>query len=390
MPVNNYSDTDLCVKCGLCLPHCPTYQLTHNENESPRGRLSLIQAWANGDLEQTPTLTQHIENCLTCRTCESMCPAQVPYAQLVNDFRAETKVATNGTTKLAKIILTSNKRTLLNTLLRVFNKIPLTHYLLPSLSRFIPEKVHPNKLAAYYPAINSDTIKTKDHIALFTGCANALFDAKTLTDAIRVLQHCGFNVSVPREQVCCGALDLHAGDKQAYEKLAQTNRQVFDAGNYDAIVSIASGCGNSLSEYAPKTQTKVVDISEFIAPHITALKLNPQNRTAWLHTPCTLKFASPKSSAVKQALSNIQGLSLNTFNTQQACCGAAGLHMISQPQTAKNLLQPIVEQAKQQPADYLLTSNIGCALHISAGLKEAGLSTNVIHPVSLIAQQLEN
>ncbi|MGB1427236.1 MAG: 4Fe-4S dicluster domain-containing protein, partial [Cycloclasticus sp.] len=71
-----FSDVDLCVKCGLCLPHCPTYTLSQNENESPRGRLALIQGWSEGQLELSDTLTQHIDNCLTCRACEKMCPAQ--------------------------------------------------------------------------------------------------------------------------------------------------------------------------------------------------------------------------------------------------------------------------------------------------------------------------
>ncbi|MCI0653833.1 MAG: 4Fe-4S dicluster domain-containing protein, partial [Methylococcaceae bacterium] len=76
------------MKCGLCVPHCPTYRKTLDENESPRGRISLIQAWSTGGLEDTPSLRRHLDNCLLCRTCENLCPAQVPYSRLLDNFRS--------------------------------------------------------------------------------------------------------------------------------------------------------------------------------------------------------------------------------------------------------------------------------------------------------------
>lgn len=102
---------DSCVKCGICAPHCPTYTHTQNENESPRGRIALIQAWAGGHLGITDNLLNHIDNCLLCRACEKACPAVVPYGKLIDDFRAEIheEQSTPITVKIVKSIAESKR-----------------------------------------------------------------------------------------------------------------------------------------------------------------------------------------------------------------------------------------------------------------------------------------
>ncbi|ORU90390.1 MAG: hypothetical protein A6F71_05340 [Cycloclasticus sp. symbiont of Poecilosclerida sp. M] len=345
-----------------------------------------MQAWANADLELSPTLRKHIDSCLTCRACESMCPALVPYGQLVNEFRSATNAKTSSLSLIIKKTLTSRHIWLSKTLLRVYHSSGLSKLLFRRLAKFSGNQSNPGGFATHYSANG----EKKGQVALFTGCASTLFDNKTLADAITVLQRCGFDVDLPSQQVCCGALDLHAGDKKVYRAFASQNKQAFDASAYDAIVSVASGCGSTLLEYQPKTNAQVVDISQFIEPYIATLDLRPLASTAWVHTPCTLKHVFPKNNAVADNLSYIEGLKLNLFDKNQVCCGSAGLYMISHPETSEALLNLTLGVIKTQPTNYLLTSNIGCALHINAGLNDAGLNTQVLHPVSLLAQQLKD
>ena len=384
-----FSDTDLCVKCGLCLPSCPTYSLSKNEAESPRGRLALIQGWAEGRLEATNTLTEHIDNCLTCRACEQMCPAKVPYARLVNDFRSETASANNN--KLSELErslikrLTGQHRKSLNGLLRFYQKTGL--YRLPlRLNDYLPSKASANHFNKTYPSLAPTKVGL---VALFTGCASEVIDSKTLKDALFLLQHCGFEVSIPQNQHCCGAIDLHAGNKNQALKLAQNNQTAFSDKHYDAVITVASGCGSTLLEYDQPISKKVVDISDFIAPYLSSHSFKPLKASAWLHTPCTLKNVQSSGTDIADLLLNITELTVHSFNSQQKCCGAAGTYMLTHKEAANALREQTLTPIKQQTTDYLLTSNVGCAMHMHAGLKQAGLNTTTLHPVSLLAQQLE-
>jgi glycolate oxidase iron-sulfur subunit len=384
-----FADTDLCVKCGLCLPYCPTYTLTKNENESPRGRLALIQGWSEGQLEATNKLTQYIDNCLTCRACERMCPAQVPYAQLVNNFRSET--ASSNNKKLNWIerfsinYLTGQHRKGLNSLLRCYQKMGLNKLPL-RLNSYLPKKVFANHLNETYPSL---ALKKQGHVALFTGCATEIVDSKTLKDSLFLLQHCGFDITIPKNQSCCGAIDLHAGNKARAFELAQNNQLAFSSNDYDAIITVASGCGATLAEYDSYIAPKTTDINDFIAPYLSALTFNPLAASAWLHTPCTLKNVQSKGTDISVALSAIGELDIKQFDDNQHCCGSAGKYMLTHKETADALREKTLAPLKKQPTNYLLSSNIGCAMHLRAGLKQAGLNTEVLHPVSLLAQQLK-
>jgi glycolate oxidase iron-sulfur subunit len=254
------ANADLCVKCGLCLPHCPTYNKTQNENESPRGRIALIQAWAGNHLEASKKLIEHIGNCLLCRSCEQVCPAEVPYGKLVNDFREQIKDERESTLAVSLLKTVSHNK-IANRMaqlgLRFYQSFALqktARFLklpgllrLGTMDRLLPEdqKTAAMPLATYYPATGA----VKGNIGLFTGCMGALLDQQTITAAIKVLNAVGFNVSVPEQQTCCGALALHDGDKKTFEQLAAINCSAFSGSNLDAIVTIASGCGGQLQEY---------------------------------------------------------------------------------------------------------------------------------------------
>lgn len=398
------SKTNLCVKCGLCLPHCPTYNKTQNENESPRGRIALIQAWANKDLTGSEKLQSHIDNCLLCRSCEKVCPAQVPYGQIVDDFRntiQSTKKSSLDVTLLKSIAHDKKLSHVAQFLLKNYQSSSLQKtarflklakiFKLDKIERLISDKPIANQLVElknYYPA----KLDIKGDVGLFAGCMGSLLDRETLYSAISLLNYAGFNVHIPDAQTCCGALDLHNGDKATARQLETVNQQLFANKEWLAIISIASGCGSQLLAYQDTGfADKVCDISQFlIDQRITFRTLSALNSTVLLHTPCSLRNIMNEELGAFNLLKQIPGIKIKAMTNNIKCCGSAGSYMLQHAEMAESLVDDLINEVisyKQKP-EYLLTSNIGCALHISARLAERNVELELIHPVTLIARQL--
>ncbi len=394
------ADADICVKCGLCLPHCPTYTKTQNENESPRGRIALIQAWAGGHLPASDKRIEHIDNCLLCRSCEKVCPAVVPYGRLIDGFRghiygqrrpalAVSLLKTVSHNKTINRLAQSGLRTYRSSRLQKTARwLRLPKLLrLASIDRLLPDADNHNQqsLKTYYAATGPVT----GTVGLFTGCMGALLDKETVLAAIKVLTAVGYNVSLPEQQTCCGALDLHDGDQETAARLETINCSAFYERNLDAIVTIASGCGGQLQEYGQREfADKVVDISRFLSDCNLGEQLTPLTASVCLHTPCSLKNVMREEQGALKLLQQVPGLTIKALPEATPCCGSAGSYMLRHPQMAQALLGDLLEAALKTSPDYLVSSNIGCALHIAAGLREQGIAMEVIHPIVLIARQL--
>lgn len=397
---NLLSDTDTCVKCGLCLPYCPTYTKTQNENESPRGRIALMEAWAGGQLPLSKKLLGHIDNCLLCRACEKICPAAVPYGRVVDNFRALSHEKNHDSFSLSVLKTVSHHKNfnkLVQSGLKVYQtgrlqttvqKLKLPGFFgVEKLDRLLPDFSESIPLAEYYPA----TTAVKANVGLFIGCMGSLFDFETVSSAIKVLTASGFNVIVPKNQACCGALATHGGDSQTAEHLAKTNCDAFVYAELDAIVSIASGCGGHLQEYKQnKFADKVIDISQFLSQFADlGNQLNPLNASVCLHTPCSLKNVMREEKGAYSLLQQIPDIKITSLPETTHCCGAAGSYVLEHPKMAEVLLDDLLAAVLKTEADYLVSSNIGCILHSAAGLRTRGVSREVLHPVVLVARQLK-
>ncbi|MDD2723580.1 MAG: (Fe-S)-binding protein [Methylovulum sp.] len=393
-------DADLCVKCGLCLPHCPTYTHTQNENESPRGRIALIQAWAGQKLASSEKLVEHIDNCLLCRSCERVCPAVVPYSRLIDNFRNQIQTGRKSSVRVSlikKVAHNQNARRLLQKSLRFYQtshlqssarwlKLPQLLGFQP-IERLLPETKQPAVLANFYPASG----EKHGNVGLFVGCMGAWLDQKTIHAAIQVLTTVGCDVYLPKQQTCCGALALHDGDQTIAAQLAEDNVRSFGGLELDAIISIASGCGSQLREYSNSGFAgKVMDISQFLSQFASDLskRLKPLPKTVCVHTPCSLKNVLRSEQSVFKLLGQIPGLTLAPLPETVQCCGSAGSYMLDHPKMAQTLLNDVLESVLQKQPDILVSSNMGCALHIAAGLRERGIKLDVVHPVVLVAGQL--
>lgn len=398
-PEQLLSEADRCVKCGLCLPHCPTYGFTQNEAESPRGRIALIQGLATGQLANSPRLHTHLDHCLGCRACEQACPSGVRYGQLLDGTRAQ-QAKHQGKLRRYALNLLSNPRalragaTLLSLVprrMRPALTYPFGQGMPRRLGNLLPAIARPIHWRSRYPAKGP----SQGRVALFTGCISQITDQGALTATIRLLNHLGKDVVIPRDQGCCGALHQHGGDPSTAQQMAQQNQAAFHDQGLEAIISTASGCGAQLKEYAQILDgsdlgTAVHDTSSYLCtlPWPTALPLRPLPKRVAIHDPCSLRNTLGTAEAPYQLLRQIPDIEVMTLPGNASCCGAGGINLLTQPAMADGLRAGKLDALRELQAEILVTSNTSCALHLAAGIREAGLSIEVAHPVELLARQL--
>ncbi len=401
---------DQCVMCGMCLPACPTYQLTLNEAESPRGRISLIQALLRHKLALDETLGQHLDSCLTCRACEAICPSGVPYGRLIDGVRIIQREASKKPDwrmeKLLETTAAPEKLRAAGKMLRLAQWSGADKLLRAGLSlagkEDLWQEMIPARLPAHQPwdGVYPAQGAKQGTVALFTGCIADLVDQQTLRDTLTLLTRCGYEVIVPKAQTCCGALHTHAGDIERGRQLAAQNLAAFDPGTVDAIVFAATGCGAHLVDYgrfepddarARAFAAKTIDAMAFLQQHgLTELTFKPLPRRIAIHTPCTQRNALKQAQLPFTLLARIPEAELIALPGNEVCCGAAGSYMLEHPQTANALRAQKLQALAATAPDLLVTSNIGCGLHLQAGLTQQGRELEILHPLSLLARQLSS
>ncbi len=378
---------DRCVKCGMCLPECPTYRLSSDENESPRGRLALIEGLADGRLKPDTAVRRHLDNCLTCRRCEAVCPSGVEYGSLVEYARAE--LAPGKPRRWLKLLQEPRlmrwagqaAQLLPSTLSKPLGPLHRLHLLGNSLvgGGRPPRPGH----------LDATSRPIKGRVGLLLGCATSAKQGTALSAAVLLLRYCGFDVEIPADQGCCGALAQHAGDVTTAKRQAEALQRAFPRG-LDAVISIASGCGVHIEGHASPIQLPHRDICEFLLTEseLTADDFRPLDVAVLAHTPCTMANVYKGGNWSQALLSKIPGVSVEPLGVAGQCCGSAGDYMLRHPAIADILRRPLLDQALAHPTAPITTTNIGCAMHISAGLLERGTQREVLHPVELLARQL--
>jgi glycolate oxidase iron-sulfur subunit len=377
-------EADRCVACGLCLPHCPTYRKTGSEADSPRGRIQLMRAVAQEILPNNDRFKEHIDLCLSCRSCESACPNSVNYGALVDTTRSLYVKKPSLALNLAKPFIRSCSLARLITwplwLIQQLKLKPLLQALL-SQTKILPVIEKPVNWKTIYPA----TEKHKGAVSLFLGCASSALDSQTLNASIHVLNRLGFDVHVPASQTCCGSIARQAGDGEEASRLINTNSASFDNGL--PILTSASGCGAGLKDYLPAH--KVQDISAFLmACDWSDAKVAPLKQRIFVQDPCTLRNVFKSQQAVYSLLKLIPEADIQALPGNSQCCGGAGAYAINQREMAAVLLDDKLNAIVSSEATILATSNIGCSLHIASGLREKNLTVSVMHPIQIIAGQM--
>lgn len=411
---------DQCVKCGLCLQHCPTYRLLQQEADSPRGRIALIEALHSGALEPTPELIGHLERCLLCRACEAYCPAKVEYS-LIMDMARETLFSTPSNPnrppwkvrmltlslsaspwflKLSGHLVSLYQRSGLQWLVRKTRVSAL--FGLADYEAILPPPSDKSTLTVSKCASTTpSTPVIKRPIAIFNGCMGEMLDRDTVQAAKRLLRALGYEPAIIKTQQCCGALALHHGDAERARRLARENIRAFSATDAP-IVFLATGCGILLKEYAQLFNTttdseeaqsfadRCVEICDFIAQHpqFEQLKFHSLPARIAVHTPCSLRNVLKCEASVTHLLARIPEAAQIPLPSNDLCCGAAGSYMLTQPTLSQSLLSYKIDDLQHIAPDILVSSNIGCLLHMQAGMIKAGTPIKCLHPIALLANQL--
>jgi glycolate oxidase iron-sulfur subunit len=401
-PAFPLADADKCVKCALCLPHCPTYRVSKDEGESPRGRIALMQGLVTGKLELTPRVEAHLDQCLACRACEAVCPAEVPYGKLIDAGRAEMRRRGHGEPWIARHFarhMRSNfQRRMVQRFLWWFDRSGITGFTLKHgpaqlrrLIRLLPVVPKPRRWErAYEPRKSSGT-----SVSLFLGCVADIAQPQVTASAIAVLNAIGVEVLIPGSQGCCGALDQHAGRAEEAAKLARRNLAAFTGDT--PILGSASGCTASLKEYtqvagpdAAGFSGRVQDIGSYLASHkiLPKIEFKPWSALALVQAPCTQRNVLKTEKSAFDLMKLIPGLKVKAIPASLGCCGAAGSYMLTEPEKADAFADAYADYIKQHQAAVLITSNVGCALHLRAALVRVGVRIPVLHPIEVLALQL--
>ncbi|NOY73815.1 MAG: (Fe-S)-binding protein [Gammaproteobacteria bacterium] len=398
-------ELDRCVMCGLCSEYCATYKMTNLEAESPRGRLALMNGLWNNKLQADTPLRQHLDHCLGCRACEAVCPSQVNYGYLLDQTRTHLGQDKNKIPLYVINLLAQSGYSI-----HFFFKFLrfAQHLKLPSLARktgllqafklerleqYLPSLQHrPKWKSVYYPKK-----KPGARVGLFLGCIAQEVDHQTLSASIRLLTKLGYEVHIPRSQNCCGALHLHTGHAKSANKLAQNNYNCFSKSGIQTILSIASGCTTTLAEplyFSSKKEAnqkktfRIRDISHFLLAEnrLTTNLFAPLAKQIAVHDPCSLRNVLKQQQAPYELLKLIPEIKLSELPNNQHCCGAAGTHMLTHPEKAD-----LLRASKLLTLDniqIIATSNIGCALHLAAGLPPHHNHIEVLHPITILERQL--
>ena len=367
-----------CVHCGFCLPTCPTYELWHEEMDSPRGRIWLMKATVEGTLELDRTVAEHFDRCLGCMACLTSCPSGVRYDRLIElaRERVEKEVPRPARERamraLVFAVLPHPKRT----------RLALRFAALPAPGPFRPLKeLAPRWREAVSPP--ASTPAQGERIAragLLTGCVQSVLFGEVNRATARVLSAYGYEVAAPYGG-CCGALALHAGRREQGLDLARRAEAAFAAAGADVIVTNAAGCGSHLKEAG--LDLEVVDVHEALARG-RAPELHPLARRVAFQEPCHLGHAQRVRDEPRSLLRSIPGLELVEPAEQELCCGSAGIYNLVQPDAARTLGDRKAGNVLAVEPDIYVSANPGCLLQVSAALRRAGRPLPAAHPVELI------
>ena len=365
-----------CVHCGFCNATCPTYQLTGDELDGPRGRIYLIKQVLEGNAP-TERTQLHLDRCLTCRACETTCPSGVDYHRLLDTGR--------------ELVEQAVPRTLRARFMRRALRL-----ILPWPGRFTPllrtgqllRPVLPAALKRHIPARrkNNQLPPARQHarsMLLLTGCVQPALAPQINTATIRVLDALGIHTLTGSSSGCCGAVSHHLG---ATEEARDFMRRNIDAWwpaieqGTEAIVITASGCAPMVKDYgqllatdatwadkAKRVSELAKDISEIMAGEtLTGILKRPAGKLKIaFHSPCTLQHAQRINGTVEQLLDQA-GYDLTTVANSHLCCGSAGTYSILQPAMATTLRDNKLATLQAGQPDMIATANIGCLTHMAS------------------------
>ncbi|WP_243298893.1 (Fe-S)-binding protein [Bacillus litorisediminis] len=411
-----------CMRCGFCLPACPTYiQTGYDETHSPRGRIALIKAVRDGMIQWDDDVEHSLNVCLGCRACEPACPAGVQYGHILENAREViNEVTPKGLLEktvrnvaFGHLFNDKSKMSKATGLLRFYqasglqkaarkigflNLFPETMRQMETVLPKVPKQKEWKDRASLFPAIG----KKKATVAFFTGCLMDTMFTGTNNSTISLLQKAGCDVWIPEQQACCGALHAHSGEKNNAALLAKQNIEAFESIEADYIVNNAGGCGAFLYDYpfvlmkepewkerAMVFQAKIIDISSLLTKlEFNQLKLRANYHiTVTYQDSCHLRNVTKVIEQPRQLICSIENVDFIELEGADSCCGSAGIYNLIESKMSMKILDDKMEKVKKTNAAVIVTSNPGCLLQMKLGIERAGLSDKMraVHLVDFLS-----
>ena len=404
-----------CVHCGFCLQTCPTYTLWGKEQDSPRGRIHLMNMAIEGEAELTDLYVSHFDHCLGCLACTTTCPSGIKYGNLIEAMRGQVErqyrrplheralrrmiaAVFSRPSRMRKLLLPLRAYQQLG-LQRVARALRLTSLLprsLRAMEQMLPDLSGHDTAVILPPRIPAQGEKRRT-VALLTGCVQSVFMGQVNAATARVLAAEGCEILVPSDQGCCGALHKDLGQEHDAMDSARRLIDQFEGLPVDTIVVNAAGCGAALKDYgyllrddpsyrdrAIAFSAKCKDVSELLAELKPRAPRHPIPLRVAFHDPCHLQHAQGLREQPRAMLRAIPELQLLEISEAALCCGSAGLYGLVQPETAHQLGQRKVEKIVATSAQAVVTGNPGCQLQIQALLNETKQPLPVMHYMELL------
>ncbi|MEL6555213.1 MAG: (Fe-S)-binding protein [Cyanobacteria bacterium J06621_11] len=409
---------DACVHCGFCLPTCPSYRVLGKENDSPRGRIYLMDAINKGEAPLSPTSIKHFDSCLGCLACTTACPSGVKYDELIATVRPQIQRQYDRPwpQKAIRQLIFSlfpypDRIRLLLAPLALYQKLGVSALVKSSglLKRFSPslaamESLLPLVTSQCFSDNLPEQIPAKGEkryrVGMILGCVQRVFFSDVNEATARVLSANGCEIVIPRSQGCCSALPEHQGETSQAQALARQMIDSFDKTDVDYVIINAAGCGHTLKEYghiladdpeyaqkAKAFAAKVRDVQEFLAEVGLTAKLHPlqdEPLVTVYQDACHLLHGQKISRQPRQILEQIPGITLREPLDAALCCGSAGVYNMLQPDVAEELGNMKATNLVNTGATLIASSNPGCSLQIKQSLEKQGKTIMLKHPMQLL------
>ncbi len=418
LDVHDYGDVLQCMRCGSCLPTCPTYRTDAVETQSPRGRVAMIKAVIDGNLAPAEEFVEHMYHCLDCRNCQTVCPAGVKVGELVLEARHRIEEclpqpaikrymlqnAIRDQRKLSRYLapLRAYQYLGLQKLVRYSHILDLISRDLAFMEALMPP-LPPRPLTATIPEESPAIGTEKGRVGFFLGCAMNLIFSDVSRQTIEVLNRVGYTVVVPKNQQCCGTPNIAEGERKAYREMAAHNIDLFSGKNVDEILTDCAACGSELKTYgltlshqrslarqAEEFSAKSRDISEFLVQAIgPGVMFGQINETMCFHDPCHLRHGQKLVAPQRKLLSMIPGLSFRDLADEGQCCGSAGIYNITHHARSMKILEAKIAAIAKTGAQRVVTSNPGCHMQLVYGRDRWNQPWEVSHISEVLNRSLK-
>jgi len=404
-----------CMRCGMCLPHCPTYKETFLETASPRGRVALVRKFQEGELVESEKFLEYVSLCLDCQACASACPCGVNAGELVAEFRCERKqeggLSMMEDMILRKLVPHPDRLEVATAPLRLYQKTGLQKVVRSlGLLKVFPEAL--GRMEGLLPELPAAPLRQtirevtpaqgeeKGTVGFFLGCVMSLIFSEASLATVQLLSSLGYKVITPKAQKCCGAPNMLGHDIDGLKEAARFNTDLFQSYELDFVVTDCGGCGAELKKYghhlggeeaATSFSAKTRDISEILASEAAGLagKLKPLPIKVTYHDPCHIAHCQGIRSQPRALINMVPGIDFRELPEADACCGSAGTYNIEKPEMSDRVLSRKVQNIRKSGAEYLVTSNPGCLLQLKKALSEATPQVKVIHLTELLQMSLD-